>query len=218
MRINLKQKATPLSIGITGGIGSGKTAATKIFGTLGAKVLFADEIASRLIDGERETRNRIKRALGPGALLPDGSLDRKAVAKLVFNDDRLKARLDEIVHPAVLAAIGGEITRFRRSGKEPMLMVEAAILYEAHAEDLFDYVIVIDAPEKDRIERVMTRDHSSRAEVLQRMRAQLPAAAKVARADFVVRNSGDLRTLAQHCRFVHRILTGLASSGHPPAA
>src|SRR5206468_2167319 len=99
----------------------------------------------------------------------------------------------------------------------PMMMIEAALLYEAHAEDLFDYVVVIDAPEEDRIARIMSRDHASRAEVLQRMRAQLPAASKVAKADFVMRNSGDLRILAQNCRFVHRILTGLASGIHAPS-
>src|SRR5258707_1776696 len=108
------KKTPPLAVGITGGIGSGKTASAKIFGTLGAKVLFADEIAARLIDTQRATRNRIKRAIGAASLLPDGSLDRKAVAKLVFNDDRLKAKLDEIVHPAVLEAIEDAISRFRR--------------------------------------------------------------------------------------------------------
>src|SRR2546425_7585079 len=109
MTMNPKKKTSPLAVGITGGIGSGKTASAKIFGTLGAKILFADEIAARLIDTQPATRNRIKRALGGGALLPDGSLDRKAVAKLVFNDDRLKAKLDEMVNPAVREAIQDEM-------------------------------------------------------------------------------------------------------------
>jgi dephospho-CoA kinase len=217
MTMKLNHKTSSLSVGITGGIGSGKTAAAKIFGSLGAKVLFADELATRLIDTRREIRNRIKRALGEHALRPDGSLDRKAVARMVFNDDRLLTKLDEIVHPEVLEAMQDEISRFSRSGRGGIIMIEAALLYEAHAEGMFDYVIVVDAPERDRIARIMSRDHVSRGEVLQRMKSQLPAAGKVAKADLVVRNSGDLRTLDENCRFVFRILTGLTRGTLAPS-
>ena len=216
----MKQKTTtsPLAVGITGGIGSGKTAAAHMFGSLGARVLYADRIASDLINSRLEIKKRIRETFGERVILQDGTLDRKAMSRLVFTDDGLKEKLDAIVHPRVLESIADEIARFKRSAKGAIIMIEAALLYEARAEGFFDYVIVVDAPEDERIARIMARDHSTRAEVLQRIKAQLPAESKVARADFVIRNSGDLRLLEKNCKFVHRILIDLACGNRASGA
>lgn len=208
------KKVSPLAVGITGGIGSGKTEAARIFASLGVRVLSADQIAADLIDARPEIRSRIKRTFGERVILRDGTLDRKAMARLVFGDDGLKEQLDAIVHPAVLRAIEDEIARFRRRGEGAIIMIEAALLYEACAEGLFDYVVVVDAPEEKRIARVIIRDHVSRAQALQRMRAQLPAESKAARADFVIRNAGNPALLEKSCRFVHRVLVDLARGNH----
>jgi|ERR1041384_892401 dephospho-CoA kinase len=205
---------SPLAVGITGGIGGGKTQAARIFKKLGATVLFADRIASELIDSREEIRERIQHALGRSALFPDGRLNRKKVAELVFSDHHLRRKLDSIVHPFVLRSIRERIAHFKAQARSPLIMVEAALLFEARAISMFDYVIVVDAPEDVRMRRVMGRDGSARPEVLRRIKAQLPAEHKTARADFVIYNGGDLAVLEKNCRFLHRILIELAS--HPP--
>ena len=195
-----------LAVAITGGIGSGKSEAARIFGSLGTKILYADQLAANLVDAQPEIRNRIRREFGARALSPDGTLNRKVMAQLVFKDSRLKEKLDAIVHPPVLEAIKREIEKFKRSGSEAILMVEAALIFEAGAADFFDYVVVVDAPEEERIARIMKRDSMSRAEAVYRIRSQIPAESKVSKADFVIRNAGDRKTLERNCRFLHRLL------------
>jgi dephospho-CoA kinase len=194
------------AVAITGGIGSGKTEAARIFASLGAKVLYADRLAAVLVDSRPAIRSRIRREFGDRVLSPDGTLNRKVMAQLVFKDSGLKERLDAIVHPPVLEAIEREIEKFKRSGAEPMLMLEAALIFEASAAGLFDYVIVVDAPEEERLARIMKRDSLSRAEAVYRMRSQMPAESKAAKADFVIRNAGDRKLLERNCRFLHRLL------------
>ncbi len=205
---------SPLAVGITGGIGGGKTRVANIFRKLGATVLFADRMASDLIDSRKEIRARIEKALGGSALLPDGRLNRKKVAEKVFSDPRLREKLNAIVHPFVLKMIAERISRFRREPSGPLIMVEAALLYEARAVRLFDYIIVVDAPEDVRISRVTERDRSTRPEVLSRIKSQLPAEHKASRADFIIRNGGDAASLEKSCRFLYRILVEMSS--RPP--
>jgi len=208
-------KSGSLTVAITGGIGSGKTEAARIFGSLGVKVLYADQLAAHLVDSQPEIRSRIRREFGERVLLPEGTLNRKVMAQLVFKDSRLKEKLDAIVHPPVLEAIKHEIEKFKRSGAEALLMVEAALIFEARAGDLFDYVIVVDAPEEERIARIMKRDSMSRAEAVYRIRSQIPAESKVAKADFVVRNVGDRKSLERNCRFLHRLLLAAVRTPRP---
>ncbi|OLD77576.1 MAG: dephospho-CoA kinase [Ignavibacteria bacterium 13_1_40CM_2_61_4] len=203
------------AVAITGGIGSGKTEAAKIFSSLGVKVLYADQFAAHLVDSQAEIRNRIRREFGERVVSREGTLNRKVMAQLVFTDNRLKEKLDAIVHPPVLEAIDREIEKFKRSGAESVLMVEAALIFEARADSLFDYVIVVDAPEEDRIARIMKRDRMSRAEAVYRIRSQIPAESKVAKADFVIRNSGDRKTLERNCRFLHRLLLAAVRTSGP---
>ena len=204
-----------LAVAITGGIGSGKTEAARIFGSLGVKVLYADQLAAHLVDSQPEIRRRIRREFGERVLSPDGMLNRKVMAQLIFKDSRLKEKLDAIVHPPVLEAIEREIEKFKRSGAGAILMVEAALIFEARADVLFDYVTVVDAPEKERISRIMKRDVLSRAEAVYRIRSQIPAESKVAEADFVIRNAGDRKLLERSCRFLHRLLVAAVRTPRP---
>ena len=193
-----------LAFGITGGIGSGKSEACKIFARLGAALLYADNLAKEIIDTNPAVKRRIQKVFGDDVYLHDGTLDRKRMAKLVFQDEKVKEQLNAIVHPVVLDHIRDTIKKTKSENKIRILIVEAALIFEAKADAMFDYVIVVDAPEEERINRVMIRDNISRTEVLGRIRAQMNTQDKVAKADFVIQNGGDKTTLEKNCQFLFR--------------
>jgi dephospho-CoA kinase len=200
-----------LAVGITGGIGSGKSEAAKLFAASGFGVLQADAIARRIIDTDDAIRRRIVRDFGPGIYAgAGGPLDRKRMARLIFGDESLQQRLNAIVHPAVVAEIASLVAAARKERKLPALLVEAALLFEAGAETILDYVIAVEAPEELRIARIMARDGATRAQALGRIRAQLPAEVTAERADFVIRNAGSPAELSARCAFVRTLLLTIA--------
>jgi len=202
-----------IAVGITGGIGSGKTEVCRIFERLGAKVLYADVLARDITNTIETVRVRIKKEFGNESYLPDGTLDRKRMAALVFQNQQLKEKLDAIIHPFVLDRIEKEIVLTKSENVVPVLCVEAALLYEAKAETMFDYVIVVDAPTEQRIERIMKRDSLTRAEVLHRISSQMLAKEKTSRADFIIQNVGSFMLLEQSCEFIFKLLTILSQQG-----
>lgn len=208
--INCSDASPTLAVAITGGIGSGKTVVCKILRKLGATVVYSDEIAKTIINTNATVRSRIQKVFGKKIYLPDGTLDRQQMAKLIFQDERLKEKLNAIVHPPVLEYLKKEIQRVKSVGKVPVYCVEAALIYEANANPMFDYVVVVNAPEEKRIERIMKRDGLSRSEVRQRFNAQIPVKEKVARADFVIQNTTDFEVLKQNCKFLYRLLTTIS--------
>ncbi len=202
-----------LAVGITGGIGGGKSGVARVFRSQGAVVLLADPIAKELMRSRPDLRRRIRTAFGPSVYDRNGRLRRKRLAELIFADERKKNTLNAIVHPAVIKEIRLRIRREKRRGTVPMVVVEAALIYEAHTEDLFDYVVAVDASRPERVKRIMRRDGLSRTEAGRRIGAQLSARTKAARADFRIRNSGDPQALARKARTLYRLLTRL--SVHP---
>lgn len=202
-----------LAVGITGGIGSGKTEVCKIFERFGAKILYSDLVAKTIADTNETVRSRIKKEFGGESYLPDGTLDRQRMAKLVFQDEQLKEKLNAIIHPVVLEHIKKEIHQAKSEHAVPLFCVEAALIFEAKAEKMFDYLVVVDVPEELRIERIMKRDSISRTEVEQRINAQLQAKEKTSKADFVIYNTGDIKVLEHNCAFVFNLLTILSMKG-----
>ncbi len=209
-------KGTPpsrriLAVGVTGGIGSGKSEACRVFASLGGTVCSADELARSLMTSDPALRQRLTRSFGPETYLADGSLNRKHLAKRIFTDPAARETIDAIVHPFVLKAMGDRIALARKEGEPQLLFFEAALLYEAGADDMFDYMIVVDAAEPARLERLVTRDGLTAAEATARLRAQMPAAQKASRADLVIVNNGDRRTFEEKCRFIYGLLTAIAA-------
>jgi dephospho-CoA kinase len=202
--------------GVTGGIGSGKSAVCSSFARLGRAVLSADGLARDIMDRDAEVKEQVERLLGKAAYVPEGILDRKFVAARVFTDPVAKDHLDAIVHPAVFREIDKQVSRLSPHEREPYVVIEAALIYESRMEKRLDYVIVVQADEETRIRRVMQREHCTREEVLRRIEAQMPADAKVKRADFVIRNDAGQEQLPSKVRFVDLLLTGLLRSD-PPA-
>ncbi len=199
-----------LRVGITGGIGSGKTTVCRLFEVLGIPVYNADAWAKWLIAHDPKVRADVTALLGQEAYLPDGTYQRAYVAARVFADAHLLQALNAIVHPAV--------ERHSRQWHEtqaakgcPYTLKEAALLVESGSHRFLDALIVVCAPEAVRLQRVMQRDGLSEAEVRARMQRQLPEADKVTLADFVVLNDGQHPLIPQVWK-IHRALVKRATA------
>ena len=201
-----------LAIGVTGGIGSGKSEVCHIFGSFGATVLNADEIAKSLMETEPSVQKRLIKTFGSDVFGLDGKLNRHYLAEIVFNDNSARKELNAIVHPKAIGAIKKEIREIRRSGNVPMVLVEAALIYEAKAERLFDYIIVVDADEKTRLDRLTERGRSKRNEIKRRMKSQMSSSEKIKKADFIIINSGSRKELKNKCRFLYKIVKVLSEA------
>ena len=203
-------KRRPIAVGITGGIGSGKSAACLYFSALGATVLSADAIAKRIVDSDTRVKARIKAVFGDEIYPNDRSLNRSRMAQLIFRNRRLRQQLEQTVHPVVIRELLRQIREFKRSQQDGVLMIEAALVYEAKAEGMFDYIIAVDAPLQLRMERIVQRDRLGREEVRRRFRAQMSAHRKLERADFILQNRSDRKHLEDNCSFLYSLLTTLA--------
>ena len=202
-----------LRVGVTGGIGSGKSTVCGLFSRLGRTVIQADDLAHRVANEDSEVKRAIQREFGPAVYLPDGLLDRKTMAKLVFADEHKRKTLNAIVHPRVFSAIAGQLDSLSFTQYHPYILIEAALVYETGMNTWLDCVIVVTAGEETRIQRVMTRDGASREDVLRRIRAQMPIEEKVERADFVIRNDGLVSELDSSVLFLDRILSHMGATG-----
>ncbi len=192
-----------LKVGITGGIGSGKTTICRIFETLGIPVYFADERAKKLMTEDAKIRAGLTEIFGEKAYLPDSNLDRKHLASVVFKDKEKLRALEGVVHPAVHRD-GEEWHRAQQN--VPYTLREAALLVENGSYKKLDKLIVVFAPEETRIRRVMQRDGAERAAVEARIKAQLPDAEKMKVSDFVIYNDGE-QSLIRQVLQVHRVLS-----------
>ena len=192
-----------LKIGITGGIGSGKTTVCKMFEVLGIPVYYADARAKALMTEDPILVAQIKDLLGKKVYQKDGSLDRKRIAKIVFNDKEKLTQLNSLVHPAV--AIDGE--NWHKSQTDvSYTLKEAALLVESGSYKSMDYLISVWAPKELRIERVQIRDNTSREEVEARIDKQMPEIEKLKAADLVIINDENSSLIEQVMK-IHKLLT-----------
>ncbi len=192
------QKTDILHIGVTGGIGSGKTTFCKVWQELGAHVVFADTLAKDLMTRDNRLRKEIVRAFGKQAYDSDGSLNRKWLAEKAFGEGRVN-ELNALVHPAVYR----ELNRLRNHAARnnaPFFAHESALLLIEGNKAKCDVVVVITAPEKERINRVMTRDRVSKEEVSQRMLRQGDPGIMESDADMVVCNDGTADQLREKAK------------------
>lgn len=181
-------------LGITGGIGSGKTTVCKIFETLGIPIYYADERAKHLMSHDPELMAGIVDLFGPEAYLEPQVLNRAHIAKVAFNDKIKLNQLNALVHPAV----GRDGLAWQAAQQNvPYTLKEAALLYESGSYRSLDKIIVVTAPLELRIERVMARDGAKREDVEARIAKQMPEAEKVKLADFVVHNDGQQALIPQ---------------------
>lgn len=177
--------------GLTGGLASGKSAVARMLRDRGVPVLDADLLAREVVEKGSEGLAEVVKLFGEGVLLPDGSMDRARVGEIVFADPEKRRALNRIVHPRIAALSARRIQALDAAG-EPLACYEAALLVENGLADAFRPLVVVAVPEETQVARAMARDAATEAQARARVAAQLPLAAKVAAADFVIDNGGDL--------------------------
>jgi len=181
-----------LKIGLTGGIGSGKSTVAQIFEVLGIPVYYADLAARELMNRDPELKKNIIAAFGKD-VYKEGNLDRVFLGEIVFADAGKLSLLNELVHPVTIR----DAASWMEKQTTPYAIKEAALIFEGGLEKYFDYVIGVSAPETLRIERVMKRDQTSAENILQRMEKQMDEKEKISRCDFVILNDGEHAVLPQ---------------------
>ncbi|MCX8036096.1 MAG: dephospho-CoA kinase [Candidatus Sumerlaeia bacterium] len=176
-------------IGLTGSFGSGKTTVAEMFRRRGARIIDADAIARQLVEPGSPALQEIVDLLGQPILQPDGRLNRAAVAERVFADESLRQRLNAILHPRIRAIEEEQLAQWRN---EPLVVLSVPLLLENRMEHLVDCVVVVAVDEAVRAERLRRRDGLTDAQIAARLKAQMPQEEKIARADYVIYNSGSL--------------------------
>ena len=186
-------------VGVTGGIGSGKTAVTDYLQALGITVVDAD-LASRVImEPGRPALNAVAERFGNDILLPDGQLDRAALRRIVFADPDQRRWLEQLTHPL----IGEEIRHQLGAAASPYAVLSSPLLLETGQKDLCDMIVVVDVTEQVQLERTMRRDDNDEDQVRRIMAAQLAREQRLAGADRVIDNSGSLEALHSQLDQLH---------------
>jgi dephospho-CoA kinase len=184
-----------LRVGLTGGIACGKSTVAKMFAEFGAQIVDADVIVHELYRPGQETYQELIKHFGREIVKPDGEIDRAKLATIVFDGGRVE-ELNKIVHPAVIRRQDQWMREIGANEPHAIIMVEAALIFEANARDRFDKILVVTCSPAQKITRFAHRSSMSeaqaKAEVERRSKAQIPDDEKARRADFVIDNSGAL--------------------------
>lgn len=194
-----------IKVGITGGIGVGKSTVCRIFEQLKVPIYNADTRAKELMNSDEELKKKIRQAFGWDAYDKSGRLDRQYLAKIVFNSPKLLDILNKIVHPAVFHDYNSWVAQKAAEG-HPYSIKEAALMFETDSYKQLDRIIVVTCPIDVRIERIMKRDHMKRDEVLKRMENQLTDKERLAKADYIIKNSGDFSLIEQSLAIHHELI------------
>ncbi|MCY3488678.1 MAG: dephospho-CoA kinase [Bacteroidetes bacterium] len=189
------------TLGVTGGIGSGKSAVCAYLEDLGATIFEADQVARDLMESSDHIREAVIESFGRNSYKPDGHLNRPWLAAQVFGDEVRLAELNAIVHPRV----GEAFDHLKHQLQSGLLVHEAALIYEAGLGDRLDAVCVVSAPKDVRIKRVMVRDGISAGEVRARIQRQLPQEETEGRADVVLVNAGDQAELRRKTKKLYEL-------------
>ncbi len=200
-----------LLVGLTGGIGAGKSTVGRMLAARGAVVVDADELARQAVEPGTPGHARVVERFGERVLAPDGSIDRRALAGIVFADRAARRDLEAIVHPEVARMFAEEAARHR--GTDRVVVYVAPLLVETGHADAFDVLVVVSAPEEQQVERLVRDRGMTPEEVRARIAAQLPGAEKVRRADVVVDNAGSLEELERRVDALWRDLRARAAGG-----
>lgn len=194
-----------LVIGITGGIGSGKTLVSKLLSRRGFKVYYADTIAKNLYLTDKKLVKDLVKYFGKDILNFKGKINLPKLKELIFANKSNYAMINKIVHPAVIDYIKKEI----RKSKYDLVLVEAAVLFESGFNKSLDYVVTVYTNKKTRIERLMIRDESSKTEINNLMKFQIDEKSKMEMSDFVIMNNKTIPDLKKQVDFLSMVLKAL---------
>jgi dephospho-CoA kinase len=187
-------------VGITGGIGSGKTAVTNLFAELGITIVDADLCSRIVVEPGRPALTEIVEHFGPAMLQPDGTLDRAAMRKRVFANPDDRRALESITHPR----IGEEIRKQLREAASPYVILVSPLLIEGNQHELCDRILVVDAPESTQLQRTMQRDSNDAEQVKRIIASQASREQRLARASDVIENTGTLDELRTKVAALHQ--------------
>ena len=196
-------------VGLTGGIGSGKTAVAEAFASLGVEIVDTDAIAHRLSERGEPGLSAIRAAFGDRVLAPNGELDRAALRRLVFADALARARLEAALHPLIRAAAAREMREWRG---DYGIVVVPLLLERGGLRSIIDRVLVVDCPEEEQVRRVVARSALAPAEVRAIMDTQLDRTQRLAAADDVLDNGGAPDAIAPQVRALDRRYRDLAAA------
>jgi dephospho-CoA kinase len=191
-----------LVVGVTGGIGSGKSAVTDHLASLGVTIVDADLAARVVVEPGRPALDAIADRFGEGILQADGTLDRAALRGIVFAEPEQRAWLEQLTHPL----IGEEIQQQLARSTSPYTVLSSPLLLETNQRDLCDLVVVVDVPESVQLSRTMARDNNDEVQVRRIMSAQSSRAERLAAADEVISNDASLEVLHARVERLHKSL------------
>ncbi len=197
-----------LRVGITGGIGSGKTALTDWLAGKGIVIVDADLASRTIVAPGQPALREIADTFGSEYLQHDGQLDRAALRTLVFSDEEKRRQLERITHPRIRE----ELARQMDSADSTYVVLSSPLLLESGQSTMVDLSVVVDVPEDTQIQRTMARDHNSRELVEGIMAAQLDRDTRISRADIVIDNSGSLEALHERGEILHQTLLARAGA------
>ncbi|MCK4518576.1 MAG: dephospho-CoA kinase [Candidatus Omnitrophica bacterium] len=179
-------------IGITGSYKSGKSTVSRMFWELGARIIDADKIGHDALFPQRETYKRIVTAFGRGILDKSGRIDRKKLAAVVFSNAGRLNKLNKIIHPEVIKRIKNKIAEAKRKLPQPVIIVEAPLLYEAGIARMMNKIIVVDLSYERQTKRALESGIGSQGQIKERILSQMPLDEKKRLADFIINNNGSI--------------------------
>ena len=193
-----------LKVALTGGIGSGKSEVSSLFGNWGAYVFDADSIAKSILDENDSAQKEIILEFGSDVISIDGSIDKKKLGRVAFQNEHNQLKLNTIIHPYVFKEIDICFQSVLSTGKYEIFLVDAALIYESGADTHMDYVIVVTSHLRLRTERVMKRGDLDRDEFLKRVNLQWPEKDKIDMADFVIHNNSSKDDLKKEAENIYK--------------
>ena len=191
-------------LGITGGIGSGKSTICRVFTVLGIPVFMSDEEAREIMEKEERIIEGVKSIAGYD-IYKNGSLDRPALAGLIFNNDEILNKINQLVHPAVLEAFD----RWVEKQDSEYVILESAILLESNIDWSIDKILAVIAPIEERVSRVMERNSITREQVMERIRNQISETELIRKSDFIINNADSEMILSDVIRIHNDIINGI---------
>jgi dephospho-CoA kinase len=196
-----------LNVGLTGGIGCGKSTVSRMLRKKGAFIVDFDRLAHEVQEPDGPAWQGVVAEFGPGVLRPDRTLDREKLGAIVFNDEAKRRRLNQIVHPAVFEAWLGRLEDIRRKKPDAVVIADVPLLFETGMEAMVDLVVLVYLSPEGQIRRIMKRNGYTRGDAELRLRSQMPIDEKVSLADFVIDNGGTFAETAARVDAIWEMLT-----------
>ena len=195
-----------LKIGLTGGIGSGKSSVSNILKSWDAHIFDADLVAKKILNHNESAQNEVITEFGTDVIGSKGIIDKKKLSRIVFHDEDHQIKLNAIIHPYVFSEIDEEFETILKKDKNELFVVDAALIYESGADTHMDYVVVVTSHLGLKIERVLAKGELTREEFLKRADLQWPDEEKIQLADFVIQNNGSHEDLLRETKKTYNLL------------